>query len=158
MAIHALHDAALIRYARCFKAGRRDAFQITDDWLKGLPPRLRQAHRDALSLRDKHIAHSINDWEVNVPVAVVARTNVAATVRSIAIRQMRMMMLGTDPLENLHEVAKTLADRVVAEMQQLQREMLEALRRTPPRELQRRAPRVFPTPGRRKVGSDRGRR
>lgn len=37
----AIHDAALIRYGRCFRGGKRNAFQIPNDWL---PARLKQTH------------------------------------------------------------------------------------------------------------------
>jgi hypothetical protein len=116
--------------------------------------RLSAAHHEALTLRDKHIAHSINDWEINVPTAEVARAGPAATVRTITIRQLRAS-LGRTAIQSLHDLAKTLTDRVYAEMVQLRKEVFTETQRIPPKELERRAPKIFPQPARRKVGKDR---
>ena len=57
----AIQAHALIRYGRCFRGGVRTAFLIPPEWIEELPADLRQAHADYLDLRDKHIAHSVND-------------------------------------------------------------------------------------------------
>jgi hypothetical protein len=69
--LEAMQAFALIRYGRCFKGGVRTAFLIPPEWIAALPAELRHAHADFLALRDKHIAHSVNDWELNIPVARV---------------------------------------------------------------------------------------
>lgn len=157
---NALHDAAIIRYGRCFKKGRRNAFQIPEEWVKVLPANLERTHHLVMDLRDKHVAHAVNDWEVNVPVAQVStiRGTGISTVRAVGVRQMRVVMLGTDALQSLHELAKTLADRIHEAVIELQREIHHDIRGVSPRVLRQRAPRVFPTPGRRHPGSDRSRK
>jgi hypothetical protein len=158
MFLEALHDTALIRYARCFKKGLRKAFRIPRNWIDELPPALRQAHQDAIHLRDKHIAHSVNDWEINTPVAQIVRVKEysSAAVRSVSVSRQRVIMMGTPALQVLHELAQALADRVAAVGSQIQAELLKELQGVSPRELERRAP-PFAQPGRRKIGNDRKR-
>lgn len=67
--LEAMQTHALVRYGRCFRGGVRAAFLIPQSWIDELDPDLRQGHRDCLDLRDKHVAHSVNDWEINTPVA-----------------------------------------------------------------------------------------
>ena len=158
MALEAMHDTALIRYGRCFKTGLRNAFCIPRSWIEDLPPALRRAHQDALDLRDKHIAHSVNDWEINTPVAQIARVKEysAAAVRSVSVSRQRVIMLGIPALQVLHELAQTLADRVAAVGSEVQAQLLKELRGLSPRELERRAP-PFAQPGRREIGNHRKR-
>jgi hypothetical protein len=158
LAREALHDAALIRYGRCFKEGRRDAFQIPRSWIDELPAELRATHEEALSVRDKHIAHSVNDWEINVPVADIARVPEygAATVRAVSVSHSRVVSLGTRGLQLLHDLAKALVHRVIKVGFEVQAELLREARSVAPRELELRAP-EFPEAGRRKVGKDRRR-
>ena len=157
-ALEAIHDAALIRYARCFKQGRRDAFQIPTSWIAEMPERLRETHAQALALRDKHIAHSVNDWEVNVPVAqlVTNKDTGETTVRAIHVTKLRVLMLGLDDLDTLWHLAKALADCVVAQMEVLKANLLEDTRRLDIDRLKRRI-RSFPQAGRRRVDADRAR-
>src|SRR5262245_23806049 len=66
----ALLTLALVRYARAHdKDGARDKFRIPQAWVDQLPD-LKEAHHSFLLLRNKHIAHSVNDWEVCNPVAL----------------------------------------------------------------------------------------
>ena len=69
--MEALEGAALIRYGRCFKGGVRTAFVLDAHWISRLSPDLQAAHYDFEALRDKHVAHSVNDWELNIPIAVL---------------------------------------------------------------------------------------
>src|SRR6202008_1016656 len=137
--LEGLHDAALIRYGRCFKEGRRTAFRIPKGWIEELPAHLREAPADALSLRDKHVAHSVNDWEINVPVAHVVRVKEygAASVRSVSVSHQRALMLGIRAFRLLHELAKTLAERAAKVGTQVQAELLKEVRSISPRALER---------------------
>jgi len=59
--IKSLWSAALIAYARCFKAGKR--FGLSENIFKGLPGEPMKAHQYYINLRDKLVAHSVNPFE-----------------------------------------------------------------------------------------------
>lgn len=138
--LEALHDAGLIRYGRCFKDGRRHAFRIPQAWIHELPADLRRMHLRAIAVRDKHVAHSANDWELNVPVAQIASTAVASTVRSVSVEHQRVVMLGLPELQLMQALAETLIERVSAAGKELTKELYSQLSKIPPREIRRRAP------------------
>lgn len=158
--LEAMQAHALIRYGRCFRGGVRTAFLIPQAWIEALPAELRQGHRDFLDLRDKHIAHSVNDWEINSPVARVRvdRETGAVTVHTVTVNQSRVVMLASSSVDMLWRLAKALADRVEQEMKLEQARMLEHAQSIPVEELKRRIledPPDFPGP--RKPGIARGR-
>jgi hypothetical protein len=159
--LEAMQAHALIRYGRCFRGGVRTAFLVPDDWIEALPPELRQAHRDFLDLRDKHIAHSVNDWEINTPVARVAidRATGEMVVRQVHVSQSRVVMQSSESLDLLWRLAKVLADRVEQEMRVESAKLLEVAKKIPLDELKRRLI-EDPTnhPGTRGVGKARRRR
>ena len=84
-------------------------------------------HADFLALRDKHIAHSLNDWELNIPVARVRIDNDtdAVHVHAVTVNQSRMLMVASDSLDKLWRLAKALADRVEKEMESEKAKLLE---------------------------------
>jgi hypothetical protein len=138
----------------------RTAFLIPPEWIDALPADLRQGHADFLDLRDKHIAHSVNDWEINTPVARVRvdRDTGAVSVHAVTVNQARVLMLASDSLDTLWRLAKTLADRVEQEINAEQARLLEHARAIPVEELKRRIREDPPdNPGHRKVGNARGR-
>jgi hypothetical protein len=156
----AMQAHALIRYGRCFRGGVRTAFLIPAEWIGELPADLHQAHADFLDLRDKHIAHSVNDWELNVPVARVRvdQETGAVNVGGVSVNQHRVLMLAREAIDTLWRLAKTLADRVDAEMKIEQERLIEYAKAIPVEELKRRI-REDPAdiPGTRKPGNARGR-
>jgi len=68
---HRLHEpmtiAILVRYSRPFASGVRHSLTKRD--LEGLSPKQRESHDQFLNWRNKHIAHSVNIFEENQPVA-----------------------------------------------------------------------------------------
>jgi hypothetical protein len=161
LGLEAMQDRALVRYGRCFKGGVRTAFVVPQAWIEALAAELREAHAYFIDLRDKHIAHSVNDWEMNVPVAYVGidhETGAIAPPSSISVQQHRMVMIGSESVDRLWHLAKALADRVEAEMEVEKAKLLEVARRIPAEEIKRRIhkdPAIIP--GRGDVGSARGR-
>jgi len=156
IALQGIHDAALIRYGRCFKEGKRKAFQIPAQWIADLPEELQRVHRDVLNLRDKHIAHSVNDWEVNVPCAVVAtiRGRGVSTVKMVVVRHSRVDQMSIADLRSFSQLAKLLAQRVATVGAEVTSKLHKEVSAISPRELKRRAPK-FPEPGRRRVSATR---
>ena len=152
--LEALHDAGLVRYARCFKKGRRNAFHIPKAWIDTLAAHLVEMHNRAMDIRDKHVAHSINDWEVNVPVVQVVTAGGGTTVRGVSVQHHRVVMLGRRDISFMHSLAEALLERVSAFGKDLEREIRRELDGLSPREIRRRAPPV-PELARRNPGKDR---
>lgn len=160
LVLEAMQDSALIHYGRCFIGGIRTAFLIPRAWISDLQPDLRQGHRDFLDLRNKHIAHSVNDWEINTPVARVRidRETQSLIVHQVTVSKSRVVMLASDSLDKLWRLAKTLADRVEEEIKREQARVLEYAKTIPEKELRRRIKEDHPDlPGRRKIGNARSR-
>lgn len=108
--MEALEGAALIRYGRCFKRGVRTAFILDAQWIAKLPPELQAAHRDFEALRDKHVAHSVNDWELNIPVAVLrqdAETG-ESQVSSVSVQSHRIIGQTPESIDQLKQLAESL--------------------------------------------------
>jgi hypothetical protein len=62
LVVDGLTTAALIRYIRCFHAtGKRIALKLDD--LSGLSEKEKAWHGYFKSMRDKHVAHSVNGYE-----------------------------------------------------------------------------------------------
>jgi hypothetical protein len=158
--LEALQSHALTRYGRSFNSGVRTAFIIPPEWITNLPAELCEAHSEFLALRDKHIAHSVNDWELNVPVARVRidRNTGEGIVHQVTVTQSRVVMLASDSLDKLWRVAKALADRVEMEMNVESKKLLEIAKQIPLEELKRRIKEDPPdVPGRRDIRNARGR-
>lgn len=109
----ALFDSAIIHYGRCFNSGARHAFRDVDEWAAGLSDSLAGVHLEALSLRNKHVAHSVNDWELNVPVVRVSvdRKTGEANLTGVTVSNRSILMPRREWLNTLREIAMVLADR-----------------------------------------------
>ena len=66
--VDALSTAAVIRYCRCFGSGVRA--KLAAESIEALAPFYSQLHSYFFELRQKHLAHSVNEFEAN-HVAVV---------------------------------------------------------------------------------------
>lgn len=66
MLMYGAWNSAVISYARCFGTGVRLSLKAHD-----VPERAREFHDYVLDLRNKHIAHSVNDHEVGTVAALV---------------------------------------------------------------------------------------
>lgn len=158
--LEAMQDSALIHYGRCFKQDIRKAFRIPEAWIESLPADLRNAHRQFVSLRDMHIAHSVNSWEISTPVAGVRidRETGKIDVHQVTVNQSRIVMTGSSSVDNLFRVAKVLADRVEQEMEPEKARLLESAKLIPADELKRRIREDPPDiPGQGDVGKRRAR-
>lgn len=145
--LEAFQTAALIRYGRCFKGGRRNAFLLDLSFIQQLPARLRGTHRAAIALRDKHIAHSINDWELNEPVAQVRfEKGKIPEVVAVQVNHHHVIASASDWLTSLATLASTLADHVELLFEEERQRVLAVAKTIPVHEMlrRRRAPARFP--------------
>ena len=117
--MESLQSAAMIRYSRCFKEGVRKAFQIPKSWLAALEKKLQEIHADTLILRDKHIAHAVNDWDNHVPELMLTRESPDARPVAIAAWVAYSGTLGLSPdwTIGLRDVSLILASKINDEME-----------------------------------------
>jgi hypothetical protein len=112
-----LSSAAVVRYARCFGLGARDP--LPSDILTSAPEDLRKAHEYFLAIRNKHVAHSVNDFEENEVVAQVSTRFVsAAEIESIHTSHGRVIGLAFGEPDLLKKLTEWVLSRVEALIQQ----------------------------------------
>lgn len=138
--MEALEGAALIRYGRCFKGGARTAFLLDAQWIARLPAELQAAHRDFEALRDKHIAHSVNDWELNMPVAVLRRDTETgeSEISSVSVQSHRIIGLTQESIAQLKQLAESLLTLIRIEAKAESTRLLEIVKQIPVAELEAR--------------------
>lgn len=66
----ALIFSGLVAYGRCYRSGVRDRLSI-EAVTSAIPGFDTTVHEYLLSVRDKHVAHSVNEYEKYTPVAAV---------------------------------------------------------------------------------------
>jgi hypothetical protein len=99
----AMSVAAVIAYARCFGPGVRAP--LPKDFFDQAPYYLLAAHEHFIALRSKHIAHSVNAYEENIPSAQVgSHFQSAAEIEHLHVTQSRVIGLATDEPEKLLEL------------------------------------------------------
>jgi hypothetical protein len=70
----ALYTAALVTYIRCFTSGKR--IPLAPEIFKDLPGEPLVVHQQLKDTRDKHVAHSVNAFELTRAGALVGSTEV----------------------------------------------------------------------------------
>jgi len=147
--VEALQAAALVRYCRT-TGGVRTSFSISMDWIERLPSELQQLHNEFHALRDKHIAHSVNDWELNVPVAQyrLNRETNKGEVIMVSVQGHRIVSMHEEAIVHLQRLAGALADMLEGEFQVERDKVLEIAKRIPQDEIERRMGTPPRVPGR----------
>ena len=107
-----LSFAAVVRYGRTFGSGTRSG--IPAAWISTLPEALRDDHAYFKALRDKYVAHSVNELEDN-QVFVLLKPQIGEHQEATSITVDRGRLVGIDPLklETLSELASALKGMVV---------------------------------------------
>lgn len=120
--IEPLSIAAVVMYSRPFSGGVR--LRLAEDDLKTLTPEQRSAHDHIRDYRDKHVAHSVNVFEENIPRAnyCVERVHEEG-ITSIAYGGGRIIGLSGAEVTSIIELTKALEKqieaRIVAERERL---------------------------------------
>jgi hypothetical protein len=109
--IEALWTAALVAYARCFASGKR--FGLDEDSFVGLEGEVVAFHRLLLNLRNKHIAHSVNPFEV-VRIGAILSPLVSQDkkVEGIATLAMKHIAGDGEAIQGVAGLARSLRIRV----------------------------------------------
>jgi hypothetical protein len=120
--LKALWSAALVAYARCFATGKR--FGLSNEDVRSLPleGEVFEFHEWLMNMRNKHVAHSVNPFEiVKVGAVLSAPQQPQRQVEGIATLSMQYMLPDEIGVQQLGGLAAALAN-VVAQRGQAQQE------------------------------------
>lgn len=107
----ALWSSALVAYARAFAPGRR--YGLGEGVFSKLESNYLTAHRLFISLRNKHVAHSVNPFEqAEVGLALSEEGVAERKVEAIVVFAIRLANLNKPAVIDLHNLAATLRNEV----------------------------------------------
>ena len=116
--VQALGDlmfAAVIRYGRTLSTGKREG--IPADWINSLPVPMRESHAYFKALRDKYIAHSVNQLEDNqVFVVLTPQFAEQQEPTHITVDRGKLITIGLSDLRRLVGLVETLRKVVANEV------------------------------------------
>ena len=125
-----LSTAILVRYSRPFVKGVRK--WLGEEALKALTPHQRERHARLRAFRDKHIAHSVNAFEENQPVARYWVERVTDEgISSIECNHTRITGLSSADLEDVIELTTAILSYVDSRLEEEKAKVLEIVRRIP---------------------------
>jgi hypothetical protein len=146
--VYALNASALIHYRRAFdRTGHRRAF-ITDKIVRQCTPELHWLHRKLISLSNKHIAHSENEYEQCLVTILVAEDDEGrATFRGLGMQATAIALLSEAEMELAAKLVNELIERhLLPEIGRLEEVVKEYCKTLSPSDL-RNLPDGFAPPG-----------
>ena len=81
--IDALSTSSVVRYCRCFEGGVRA--KLARESIKAIDPRFAEFHDYLFALRQKHLSHSVNEFEANYVTVAVSEPPAPREVLGIGI-------------------------------------------------------------------------
>lgn len=137
--------ATIIRYARAFVRGVR--LKLYEEVGSILTDQQRSKHDDFIHVRDKYIAHSVNAFEENSPVARywVEKKNEDG-ITSIECNHRRIVGLSEQDLVDIIDLASTWLKYVEQKQNEEKARLLPIVRKIPLERLFQSAPRPTPAP------------
>ncbi len=132
--VEALTIAILVKYSRPFSNGIRDKLEI--DKLPALSEEQREKHRHLMAFRNKHIAHSVNSYENNQPIAryVEGREDTEG-VYEISCQHGRVVGLSSNEIKEVLELTAAILSYVDNELKKEKKALLGIVRKIPIKEL-----------------------
>lgn len=128
--IEPLSIAVTVAYSRAFSGGVRHHLREAD--LDVLSDSQREAHCFLRAYRDKHVAHSVNEFEENIARANYCQERVATEgITSIGFGGSRLASLDGSEIQAVIEIASILEARVHEQINQEERRLLEIVRAMP---------------------------
>jgi len=125
--IEALSIAATVSYARAFSGGVRQ--HITEDDLVVLTESQKSVHEFIRLYRDKHVAHSVNEFEDNVAKAQYCIETVHEHgFTAIAHSSSRILTLGGREISGIIEITKLLEQQVALRLDAEREKLLKLVR------------------------------
>ncbi len=126
----ALSIAILVKYSRSFVTGVRKKLSI--DNVPGLTNDELEKHNQFIALRNKHIAHSVNEFEENMVKAYYNDERVYAEgITSISVQHARLTSLSVNDAEIIIGLSTKVIDYVNMEMKTEKAKILELVRNQP---------------------------
>lgn len=122
--VESFWTTALIKYARCFKSGKR--FGLNESLLNGLKGEPHKVHKIYLDMRDKHIAHSVNPFEqMQVGLVLSPEDSNEKKVIGVATLSIRHMVSDVEGVHQLGLLSKVLLEKVCEIAKQYENKTLE---------------------------------
>lgn len=113
--IDALSTASVVRYCRCFEGGVRA--KLARESITAIDPRFVEFHNYLFALRQKHLVHSVNEFEENCVTVTISEPPTAREVLGIGISGGRVAGLDKATAKNLGDLARKLCDAIVVEFE-----------------------------------------
>lgn len=128
--VEPLSIAVVVMYSRPFSGGVR--LRLGEDDLKTLTPEQRSAHDHIRAYRDKHVAHSVNVFEENIPRAnyCVERVHEEG-ITGIAYGGGRIVGLSGAEVNAIIELASVFEAQIEAQIKAEQERLLPIVRSMP---------------------------
>jgi hypothetical protein len=144
--LEGLWSAALVRYTRCFAFGKR--YGLTEEVFDGLEGDPVGTHRWYKSMRDKHVAHSVNPYE-QVRVGLVLSPEKSEQRRVLGVSTLAGVYICPEK-EGVRQLGMltTVLLRRVAEMgKECEAQVIEVAKTLPIEDLYKRATSRVVAPG-----------
>lgn len=125
-----LSTAILVRYSRAFASGVRSP--LGNDALAVLSPEQREMHARLRAIRDKHLAHSVNAFEENQPVARYCEERVSQEgITSVECNHSRILGLNSREIAGVIELTTVFLEFVDGRLQEEKQRLLHIVRSMP---------------------------
>jgi hypothetical protein len=126
LASKALIFSGAVAYARCFHSGVRSVRLNPQDFVGTSVPFDHEIHDYVFELRNKHVAHSVNEFERCVASAVVVRAPKASWVaRGIGVTIQKNIGISRAQLRRAASHIGALRDHLLAEVEALRLTLFE---------------------------------
>jgi hypothetical protein len=119
--VEAYWTPALVAYFRRFASGKRAPLtEAVFEGIRGADRPAVDVHRFFKTVRDKHVAHSVNPFEqVKVGLVLSLRDESDHRVEGVATRAMRLIAHDVEGLDSLRTLATIAREAVAAECKRL---------------------------------------
>ncbi len=128
--IESLWVSALIRYARCFAAGKR--FGLSKDIYQNLQGEPLKVHQFYIDLRNRHIAHSVNPFEqMEVGFVLSSVNGPDKRIVGVSTLAMRHIVSDKEGVKQLGVLSKIAHDKVCSMAKETEQKVLEEGKKIP---------------------------
>jgi hypothetical protein len=140
--VEPLSIATAVTYARAFSGGVRH--HLTEEDLKVLSDAQRESHQFLRDYRDKHIAHSVNEFEENIARANYCQERVQSEgITSIGYGGGRLVSLSGKEVQAVIEITTALEIHVRSQIKAEEERLLPIVRAMPLEEVLAGGQKVF---------------
>jgi len=106
-----LFIALVVKYGRVHAIGERR--RIPAQWIKCLPEEELEAHNYVINLRNKYVAHSVNNFEENIPVAYIKDINSEnPEFNQVSVQHTQVVAVSREDINLIIGLAKKFLEQV----------------------------------------------